>query len=83
MVPAFEEAAWKLKPGELSGVGETKFGYHIIKGGEHKPAQTKGLEEVKDGIKTNLQKKKVSDAIQALLADSRQKAKVEVLVQEK
>lgn len=30
-VPQYEEAAYKLNPGELSGVVETQFGYHIIK----------------------------------------------------
>jgi hypothetical protein len=31
-VPAFEEAATKLEPGEISGIIETEFGFHIIKG---------------------------------------------------
>ena len=31
MVPAFDKALLALKPGEVSGVVRTQFGYHLIK----------------------------------------------------
>jgi peptidyl-prolyl cis-trans isomerase D len=35
-VPAFEDAAYKLKPGELSAPVLTPFGYHLMRVDEHK-----------------------------------------------
>ncbi|HKR62741.1 MAG TPA: peptidylprolyl isomerase [Thermoanaerobaculia bacterium] len=35
MVPEFEKAAFEAKPGELTPVVRTQFGYHIIKVDEH------------------------------------------------
>ncbi len=55
MVKPFADAAFALKPGEVSEPVRTRFGFHLIKTEDYKPARTKTLAEVKDGIKKGLQ----------------------------
>lgn len=54
MVPEFENAAFALKPGEVSGIVKTQFGYHIIKAEDIKPAYTESLDEARQKIKDRL-----------------------------
>jgi hypothetical protein len=52
--PQFEEAAFALPVGKLSGIVETKYGYHIILVEDKKPASLQPYDEVKDEIREYL-----------------------------
>ncbi len=56
MVKPFEEAAFKMKEGEVSDLVKTSFGYHIIKVEDVKEAYTKEFEEVRGQIAETLSK---------------------------
>lgn len=56
MEPAFEEAAAKLKLGEVSEPVKSAFGYHLIKVTELTPSEVKSYETVKQEIATAYKK---------------------------
>lgn len=65
MVGPFEEAAFSMKPNEVSDLIETRFGYHLIKVYDKKPEQTLAYADVKDKIAQRLKQEKVQkDATQ-------------------
>lgn len=59
MVPPFEEAVFSLTQGQVSGLVETPFGYHIIQVSEIRPAKVQALAEVKGAIRKQLEQQAV------------------------
>jgi parvulin-like peptidyl-prolyl isomerase len=66
MKPSFEQAAFSLKPGELSEPVKTDYGYHIIKVETHR---TKPFEEVRAEIERQLAPQAVQKALDNLTKD--------------
>ena len=62
MVKPFDEAAFAMKVGEITGPVETQYGYHIIRLDAIKAVQTTPLEAVKAQIVEDLRKPKVAKA---------------------
>ena len=60
MVKPFEDAAYKLKQGEISELVQSDFGYHIIMLTGIKPATTKTFDEVKNEIAAEIRKQQAA-----------------------
>ncbi|MDI6804166.1 MAG: peptidylprolyl isomerase [Bacteroidota bacterium] len=66
-VQPFDEAAFKLKAGEISNIVRTPYGFHILKCEELKPLQT--FEEMKPEIQRTFQSQRYNDAYNDYIAN--------------
>ena len=70
MIKEFEDAVFAMEPGVVSDPIKTRFGYHIIKLEEKKPAQKKTLDDVRDEIARILVKDQKAKEIVRKQADA-------------
>lgn len=78
MVPEFEAAAFGLRPGEISGLVMTEYGYHIIKLLEITPAKKTPLTELTDKLREHLMNFETEKQLPAYFAKLKKEAEVEV-----
>ena len=68
----FDEAAFHLKKGVVSGIIRTKFGYHLILVEDKKPATTLSFEEAKPQIREYLMTQHSAEVLEALTRETNQ-----------
>jgi peptidyl-prolyl cis-trans isomerase C len=82
MIKPIEDAAFGTKPGMLSAVVESSFGYQLIKTIDLKPAGQATLEESKESIKQYLEQNAKQAAKQKYLEELQSKTKIESFMTE-
>lgn len=80
MVPAFERAAFALKPGEISDIVETPYGLHIIKLEERQESRLLTLDEVREDLRRHLQEERMEKAVEQENQRLREKAEIKILI---
>jgi peptidyl-prolyl cis-trans isomerase C len=80
MMPEFESAAFSMKPGQVSDIVETSYGYHIIKTIEKIPVKTIDYSQVEARIKDSLLRDAVEKDLPSYIEKLRKEAGVQILL---
>ncbi len=79
MVDPFQQAAWKLRPGQISRPVKTQYGWHIIKLEERKPVENPvPFDQVKESIVQRLDAVKRRQLVDSFLDNLKKKARIKV-----
>lgn len=77
MVEEFEDVVFNMDVGEISDIFRTRFGFHIAKVYDRKPAVVPPLEEVKDRIVEKLKEQRRREAIEHFVDGLKSQATIE------
>ncbi len=77
MVEEFEDVVFNLGVGEVSDILRTRFGFHIAKVYDRKPAALRSLEEVRGDIVSQLEEELRGEVIEGFVDGLKEKAKIE------
>jgi parvulin-like peptidyl-prolyl isomerase len=79
LLPAFEAAAAKLQPGEISDIVRTQVGWHIIRVDARQGGEYRSFDDVKEDLQAELLRTKGESKYQEWLEALRQQAYVKIL----
>jgi len=80
MVEAFEQVAFRLKPGEISIIVSTQFGLHIIKVEENRGGQTVSVAQADEKIRSYLVQQELQSEMEILVDSLREEGEVDVFL---
>jgi parvulin-like peptidyl-prolyl isomerase len=80
MVEGFENVVFALKPGEMSDIFESPFGFHIAKVYERKPAGIAAFRDVRNDIERELWEQAKQSALREFVSQLRAKADIRTRV---
>lgn len=78
MVPEFDNAVFAMKVGDVSGIIETQFGYHIIQKTDQEAGGEAGFDEVREQIRDLIRHARRGAAMTRYVDELRAKAQIEI-----